>query len=186
MKTTGSLEVIAGPMFCGKTEELIRRVRRASIARKRVQVFKHKLDTRYRKRNVVSHSKISIRSKIVSSSREILNKSQQAEVIAIDEAMWFGKELIPVVIKLVNAGKRVIVSGLALTFNREPFEPIPQLMALADKVDKLVSVCNICGNEAIFHKKLGADKEDAFKIVAKHVGEKDTYEARCRGCFNKK
>lgn len=182
----GSLEVIAGPMFCGKTEELIRRVRRALISKRRVLVFKHKLDIRYMKRNVVSHNRISIHSMSVKNAREILRKTTpQTDIVAIDEAMWFGKELIPVVNHLVNEGKRVIVSGLSSTFNAEPFEPIPSLMAVADRVDKLTAICNLCGKEAIFHKKLGTEKENAFLILAKHVGEKDRYEARCRRCFPK-
>lgn len=181
----GSLEVIAGPMFCGKTEELIRRVRRAVIAKKKVAVFKHTLDIRYRKRNVVSHSKISLRSTVVTHAKEILKKAKNADIVAVDEAMWFGRDLIPIVNQLIDQGKRVIVSGLSTTFDAQPFEPIPSLMAVADKVDKLTSVCNMCGKEAIFHKKIGAKKENPFEISAKHVGEKDTYEARCRTCFNK-
>lgn len=181
----GSLEVIAGPMFCGKTEELIRRVRRAIIGKKKVLVFKHKLDTRYMKRNVVSHNKISIHSLVVANAKEILKKTtKNTDVVAIDEAMWFGKALFPVVNKLIEEGKRVIVSGLSSTFNAEPFEPIPSLMAVADRVDKLTSICTVCGKDAIFHKKLDAKNVNAFEISAHHVGEKDKYEARCRNCFN--
>src|SRR3989344_220039 len=182
---TGFLEVICGPMFCGKTEELIRRVRRAIIAKKQVLVFKHQLDTRYVKRNLMSHSKISHRSKVVKSAKDILKKiTPRTQVVAIDEAMLFGTELITVVEKLVNQGKRVIVSGLSSTFDAQPFEPIPSLLAVADRVDKLSAVCNNCGKEAIFHKKLTNNHIDALAITAKHVGEKDIYEARCRQCFN--
>ena len=181
----GTLEVIAGPMFCGKTEELIRRVRRAQIARKRVQVFKHFLDTRYKKRNLFSHSKQSLHAQVVKNAPEIIKKvNPNAEVVAIDESMWFGKNLIPVVNKLVSDGKRVIVTGLSTTFTAEPFEPIPSLMAVADRVDKLTSVCSRCGREAIFHKKIAAVKADPYKITAENVGEKDKYEARCRTCFS--
>lgn len=182
----GSLEVIAGPMFCGKTEELIRRVRRAKIAHIHVLVFKHYLDTRYQKRNVYSHSKQSLHSQVVTQAKEILHKvSPATQIVAIDEAMWFGKELVPVVNELVGLGKRVIVSGLSTTFDAKPFEPIPSLMAIADRVDKLTAICNRCGKEAIFHKKIGATAENPFEISAKHLGTTDRYEARCRSCFPK-
>lgn len=182
----GSLEVIAGPMFCGKTEELIRRVRRAVISKKKVVVVKHFLDTRYKKRNIYSHSKQSLRSKVVKNAKEILKKVPAiTQIVAIDEAMWFGVDLIPVVNKLINDGKRVIVTGLSTTFTAEPFEPIPSLMAVADKVDKLTAICSTCGREAIFHKKITVSKEDPYQIVAENVGETDKYEARCRICFTK-
>lgn len=185
-QSVGSLEVIAGPMFCGKTEELIRRVRRAVIAKKKVVVFKHHLDIRYKKRNVYSHSKQSLRSKVVKNAKEILKKVPAVtQIVAIDEAMWFGNDLIPVVNKLIGEGKRVIVTGLSTTFTAEPFEPIPSLMAIADRVDKLSAVCSVCGREAIFHKKITVSKEDPYKIVAENVGETDKYEARCRNCFSK-
>jgi len=183
-RKVGSLEVIAGPMFSGKTEELIKRIRRAIIGKQKTIVFKHKLDVRYLKRNVISHSKISHKSKAVTSVKDILKQAQNFEVVGIDETMWFGKDLIEVVDKLVNQGKRLIVTGLALTFNREPFTPMPELMALADKVDKLTSVCVICGKEAIYHKKISGDTKNPFSITKKHVGEKDVYEARCRNCFD--
>lgn len=182
----GSLEVIAGPMFCGKTEELIRRVRRAVIAKKKVVVIKHHLDIRYKKRNIYSHSKQSLRSKVVKNAKDILKKVPTiTQIVAIDEAMWFGKDIIPIVNKFINEGKRVIVTGLSTTFTAEPFEPIPSLMAIADKVDKLTAICMICGRDAIFHKKITISKEDPYKIVAENVGETDKYEARCRVCFTK-
>lgn len=185
MKTrVGSLEVIAGPMFSGKTEELIRRIRRAIIAKKKTVLFKHHLDVRYVKRNVYSHSKISQKSKAVKTAGELLKKAINFEVVGIDETMWFDKNLISVVSKLVDQGKRVIVTGLALTYTREPFSPMPELMALADKVDKLTSVCNICGREAIFHKKIAGPEKNPFQIVAGNVGKTDVYEARCRRCFD--
>ncbi|MBI2112105.1 thymidine kinase [Candidatus Woesearchaeota archaeon] len=141
-------------MFSGKTEELIRRVRRAYYSKKSVIVFKHALDIRYKKSRVTSHNGISIRSKIVHGARDILKKvNARTQIVAIDEAMWFGTDLIEVVSKLVSDGKRVIVSGLSVTFTKEPFEPIPTLMALADKVDKFSALCTRCGNEAVFHKK---------------------------------
>lgn len=182
----GSLEVIAGPMFCGKTEELIRRVRRAQIAQQNVVVIKHALDVRYKKRNVYSHSKQSLRSKVVKNAGDILKKvSKDTEIVAIDEAMWFGNDIIAVVNKLINSGKRVIVTGLATTFTAEPFEPIPSLMAIAERVDKLTSICTKCGNEAIFHKKVVNGSKNPYEITSENVGEVNKYEARCRNCFPK-
>ncbi len=186
MKKVGNLEVISGPMFCGKTEELIRRVRRAQIANLRVVVIKHALDIRYKKRNVYSHSKQTLRSKVVKNAKDILNKvDRTTQVVAIDEAMWFGKELIPIVNRLVYSGKRVIVTGLSTTFTAEPFEPIPSLMAVAERVDKLTSICTLCGNDAIFHKKITSEKVDPYQISSINVGKVDKYEARCRACFPK-
>lgn len=182
---TGTLEIIAGPMFSGKTEELIKRVKRAEIARKRIIVIKHILDDRYRKHLIYSHSKQSFRSKIVKNAQEILKIiPRNTDVVAIDEAMWFGRKLIPVINRLVKNGKRVIVSGLSVTFDRKPFEPTPSLMAIADRVDKLNSVCTRCGKEAVFHKKIGENKINSLTITDKHVGKNDIYVACCRSCFD--
>ncbi len=180
----GFLEVITGPMFSGKTEELIKRIRRHIIAQRKTILFKHHLDVRYVKRNVYSHSKISQKSKVVKTAREILKKAQDYEVVGIDETMWFGKTLIPVISKLVDQGKHVIVTGLALTYTREPFSPMPELMAMADKVDKLTAICNICGREAIYHKKIIGAEKNPFSIVEANVGKTDIYQARCRACFD--
>jgi len=184
----GYLEVIAGPMYCGKTEELIRQVKRATIAKKRVQVFKHAIDTRYGKeRKVFSHAGLSFQSELVQTAKEILTKVHpKTEFVAIDEAQWFGEALIPVVLKLVSEKKHVIVSGLAMTFDRQPFVPIPTLMAIADKVTKLSAICVICGSEAVFHKRITDGKKiDPLTADPKLVGRTDAYEARCRGCFDK-
>lgn len=184
----GYLEVIAGPMFSGKTEELIRQVRRAAIGKKKIQVFKHKIDTRYGKdRKLYSHAGVSFESDLVAHASEILKKVHpKTEIIAIDEGQWFGKELIPVVEKLLTQGKKVVVSGLALTFDREPFIPIPQLMALADKVTKLSAICAVCGEEAVYHKRVSRAKNlDAKVADPAFVGKIEVYQARCRKCFDK-
>src|SRR5450830_1068223 len=147
---SGYLEVIAGPMFCGKTEELIRQVRRAAIAKQQFQVFKHAIDTRYgNDKKLFSHAGISFESDVVSSPRQILTKIHpKTEIVAIDEAQWFGEPLVPVIETLLSKGKKVVVAGLALTYDREPFAPIPALMSMADKVTKLSAVCAVCGEEA--------------------------------------
>lgn len=188
-RSTGYLEVIAGPMYCGKTEELIRQVKRATIGRKNVQVFKHVIDKRYgTDRKVFSHAGLSFASELVGSAAEIQKLTRpNTEFVAIDEAQWFGEELLPVVMKLVDAGKHVIVSGLALTYDRQPFVPIPTLMAMADKVTKLSAICTVCGAEAPFHKRItkNGSRINPLEADPKLVGRTDAYEARCRGCFEK-
>jgi thymidine kinase len=155
-KRAGYLEVIAGPMYCGKTEELIRQVKRASIGKKHVQVYKHAIDTRYGKdKKVFSHAGLSFKSYLITEASEILKKlNKNTEIVAIDEAQWFGQDLIPVISELVEKGIRVIVAGLAMTYDRQPFAPMPTLMALADKTTKLSAICTICGNDAVFHKRI--------------------------------
>jgi len=185
----GYLEVIAGPMYCGKTEELIRQVKRAAIAQKKVQVFKHAIDTRYgTERKIFSHTGLSFESELVKTPAEILKRiDPKTEMIAIDESQWFGKGLISVVQKLLDSGKHVIVAGLALTFDRTPFIPMPTLMSMADKVTKLSAICTICGEEAVFHKRIADGKEiDPLEAHPKLVGRLESYEARCRRCFSKK
>jgi thymidine kinase len=188
-KQTGYLQVIAGPMYCGKTEELIRQVKRATIAKLRVQVFKHSIDTRYGKdRKVFSHAGLSFQSELVTSAKEILKLVHpKTEFVAIDEAQWFGPALVPVVSRLVTEGKHVIVSGLAMTYDRQPFEPIPTLMAIADTVTKLSAICTVCGAEAVFHKRIMKNGKNINPLNAdpKLVGRTDAYEARCRMCFEK-
>lgn len=176
-------------MYCGKTEELIRQVKRATIAKKRVQVFKHAIDTRYGDdRKVFSHAGLSFQSELVTKADEILKLvHSKTEFVAIDEAQWFGEALIPVVMKLIEEGKHVIVSGLAMTYDRQPFVPIPTLLALADKTTKLSAICTICGAEAPFHKRIMKNGKTIDPLTAdpKLVGRTDAYEARCRSCFNK-
>lgn len=184
---SGYLEAIAGPMFSGKTEELIRQVKRAAIAKKRVQVFKHKVDTRYGKgRKVFSHAGLSFESELVSKPKDILKKlDPKTEIVAIDEAQWFGEALIPVVQKLIDRGCHVLVSGLALTFDRQPFVPMPTLMTIADKVTKLSAVCAICGSDAVYHKRIVKTNIDPHIADPSLVGRLDSYQARCRRHFLK-
>lgn len=184
----GYLEVIAGPMFCGKTEELIRQVRRAAIARKHIQVFKHVIDKRYGNgKKVYSHEGRSYRSLVISSPQQILTKlNPKTEIVAIDEAQWFGQELVPVIEKLLAKKKKVIVAGLALTYDREPFAPMPTLMTMADKVTKLSAICAICGDDAVYHKRITRAKNiDPHEPDPSFVGKLDTYQPRCRKCYPK-
>lgn len=171
----GHIEVVCGPMFSGKTEELIRRVKRAQIARQRVQIFKPKIDDRYHEENVVSHSAQSIQAKPIDKSTDILEHLYDStRVVAIDEVQFFDEDLIPVVKKLVRRGIRVILAGLDQDYKGVPFGPIPHLMAIADRVDKVQAICTVCGGPATktFRKSL-EDKEQVL------VGETDLYEARC-------
>lgn len=188
MGKVGRLEVICGPMFCGKTEELIRRIRRAQIARKRVQVFNHKLDERYSKNSIASHNGVTFEATAVTSPSQILRKlGSKTSIVAIDESQWFGPKLVRTVRKLMKQGKTVFVAGLATTYEGEPFEPMPQLMSIADKVDKLTAICTRCGRDAIFHKKVrGKREKDPLKPHKTLAGPANEYEARCRGCFSKK
>jgi thymidine kinase len=189
-KQKGYLEVITGPMFSGKTEEMIRQLKRAAIGKKPVQVFKHTIDTRYGKdKKLYSHAGITFSSELVTDAKDILKRlSPMSHIVAIDEAQWFGRDVINVVNELVSQGKHVIVSGLALTFDRQPFHPIPSLMAMADKVTKLTAVCSICGEDAVFHKRITQSnkKVSSLKADPKFVGKSALeYQPRCRECFDK-
>jgi thymidine kinase len=191
VRKTPTLVVIAGPMFSGKTEELIRQVKRAVIGKKNVQVFKHAIDTRYGDdKKLHSHAGIAFESNLVRSAEEILAQiDKKTEIVAIDEAQWFGPELVQVVETLLAQKKNVIVSGLAMTFDRKPFEPVPTLMAMADRVLKLSAVCAICGNDAVFHKRIAKAKNiDALMADPSFVSKLDlsVYQARCRNCYNKR
>lgn len=189
-KRKGYLEVIAGPMYCGKTEELIRQAKRATIGKKKVQIFKHAIDIRYGSgKSVYSHAGQTFKALPVSSTRELLKKvTTSSSIIGIDEAQWFGEELITAVTKLIDDGKHVIISGLALTYDRQPFVPMPQLMAMADKVTKLSAVCSICGNDAIFHKRVSklsdVDPLTADPSLVAKLND-NVFEARCRDCYDK-
>ncbi|MGE0021261.1 MAG: thymidine kinase [Draconibacterium sp.] len=176
-KKTGVVEVIAGSMFSGKTEELIRRLKRAKIARQKVEIFKPSIDIRYSLTEVVSHDENSIQSTPVENSANILLLSGNVDVIGIDEAQFFDKGLVEVVVKLANLGIRVIVAGLDMDFKGEPFGPIPELMAIADHVDKVHAICVKCGNIAQFSHRLS----NMEQIVL--LGEKNVYEPLCRSCF---
>ncbi|MBI5500084.1 MAG: thymidine kinase [Deltaproteobacteria bacterium] len=174
----GSIEVICGSMFSGKSEELIRRVRRAQIARQRVQVFKPQLDDRYRRDQIVSHSDMSVPAEMVAKAEEILaHVADRTEVVAIDEIQFFGRDVADVCEKLANLGKRVIVAGLDQDYLGRPFEPVPQLLAVAEYVTKTLAVCARCGAPANRSQRLIASDE---RIV---VGAEGKYEARCRRCF---
>ncbi len=174
---TGWIEVICGSMFSGKTEELIRRLKRAMIARQKVAIFKPKIDTRYSTTEIVSHDKQKIKSQVVEKPAEILHLALEAQVVGIDEAQFFDNSLVDICQKLANMGKRVIVAGLDQDYRGKPFEPIPQLLAVAEYITKTHAICVICGNPANHTQRKTADKD---KII---VGATDIYEARCRNCF---
>jgi len=178
-KKIGSIEVIAGSMFSGKTEELIRRLKRAKIARLKVEIFKPAIDTRYSLAEVVSHDENSILSTPVESSGNIMLLTGDVDVIGIDEAQFFDNGLIDVSINLANMGIRVIIAGLDMDFKGNPFGPIPGLMAVADHITKVHAICMRCGDVAQFSHRLS----DADKLVL--LGEKDEYEPLCRSCFTK-
>jgi thymidine kinase len=186
-KQNGYLEVIAGPMFSGKTEELIRQVRRAAIARKKFQVFKHAIDTCYgTDKKLFSHAGQTFESYVVSVPKAILKQLRAGtDIVAIDEAQWFGPSLVPVIETLLKKGKKVLVAGLAMTYDREPFAPIPTLMSMADKVTKLSAICAICGDEAVYHKRILQGKTVNPHVADPSlVGKLDTYQPRCRNCYS--
>jgi len=174
----GWIEVVVGPMFSGKSEELIRRLRRAEIARQRVQIFKPAIDARYAANEIVSHSGLGIPSDNVFKAAEIMEKlSPRTEVVGIDEAQFLGDEVVDVCTKLANLGKRVIVAGLDTDYRGRPFEPMPRLLAIAEEITKLLAICVRCGNPAVHTQRLVESEE---LIV---VGATGAYEARCRRCF---
>ena len=174
----GWIEVICGSMFSGKSEELIRRLRRAQIARQRVQTFKPRIDARYSEAHIVSHSDQKIASDSVASAREILDRTDmRTEVVGIDEAQFLDSELVEVCNKLANMGKRVIVAGLDQDYAGRPFEPMPQLLCIAEYITKTLAICMRCGNPANHTQRLIDSGE---RVV---VGAGDIYEARCRRCF---
>src|SRR5271156_866167 len=174
----GWIEVIVGPMFSGKSEELIRRLRRAEIGKQRVQIFKPVIDQRYAKNGIVSHSGLEIPSELVQTGDEILEKvAARTEVIGIDEAQFLGESIVSVSARLADLGKRVIITGLDTDFMGRPFEPMPRLLAVAEETTKLLAICMRCGNPAVHTQRLVASEE---LIV---VGAGGMYEARCRRCF---
>jgi thymidine kinase len=174
----GWIEVICGPMFSGKSEELIRRLRRAEIARQRVQIFKPAIDQRYSEDHIVSHSDLRIRSEGVRDWSEIEAKiSPRTEVIGIDEAQFLGDGIIDLVLRLADMGKRIIIAGLDTDYLGRPFRPVPELLAVADEITKTLAICMQCGNPAKHTQRLVASED---LIV---VGAAGMYEARCRRCF---
>ncbi len=175
----GWIEVVVGPMFSGKSEELIRRLRRAEIARQRVQIFKPAIDRRYSSNGIVSHSGLEIHSDLVKEAAEVLERVEpRTEVVGIDEAQFLGEGLVEACTHLADAGKRVIVAGLDTDFLGRPFEPMPRLLAVAEEICKLLAICARCGNPAVHTQRLVASED---LIV---VGALGTYEARCRRCFD--
>ena len=175
-KNTGWIEVICGCMFSGKTEELIRRIRRAQIAKQTVAIFKPRLDTRYSTEHIVSHSEQSLTSLAVDDASEILGLSEHAQVVGIDEAQFFKGNLVAVCEQLANQGKRVVVAGLDQDYRGKPFDPIPQLLAVAEYITKTLAICVVCGNPADRTQRKTPQQDRVL------IGAKDIYEARCRHC----
>jgi thymidine kinase len=177
----GRIEVITGPMFSGKSEELIRRLKRARIARQRVACFKPDIDLRYHRTSIASHSAQTHEAMTVANvarlREAIYGQLPEIEVIGIDEAQFFDEAIVHLVGELVHMGKRILIAGLDTTFTGDPFGPIPALMAISDEVTKLSAVCIVCGAPAIHTQRLGASRE----LVV--VGAAGVYEARCRACF---
>jgi len=175
----GWIEVVCGSMFSGKTEELIRRLKRAKIAKQKVEIFKPAIDVRYDEDNVVSHDKNIITSTPVTTSANILLLANDVDVVGIDEAQFFDDELPDVCTELANKGVRVIVAGLDMDFQGKPFGPIPQLLSIAEYVTKVHAICMRCGRLAhVSHRTISGDK-----LVV--LGETESYEPLCRSCFNK-
>ncbi|MFN0108438.1 MAG: thymidine kinase [Blastocatellia bacterium] len=176
---SGWIEVITGSMFSGKSEELIRRLRRAQIARLKVQSFKPAIDLRYSEEHIVSHSEMKLASQLVASTREILESvTADTEVVGIDEGQFFDSDLVAVANQLAAQGKRVIIAGLDMDYLGRPFEPMPLLLAIAEDITKTRAICMQCGSPATYTQRLIASRE---RVV---VGASDAYEARCRACFD--
>lgn len=175
----GWIEVICGSMFSGKTEELIRRLNRAIIARQKVEIFKPKLDKRYSEDEVVSHNETAIRSTPVDFAEDILLLADDCQVVGIDEAQFFDDHLVHVVNQLANEHKRVIIAGLDMDFSGKPFGCMPELMAMAEYITKVHAICAQCGSIASYSFRFSTSQD---KVM---LGEKDAYEPRCRSCFMK-
>ncbi len=174
---SGWIEVIVGSMYSGKTEELIRRLRRAQIARQRVAIFKPAIDDRFGRDQLVSHSELRIPSRAVSTAKDVLRHAHEAQVIGIDEGQFLGPDLVRVCERLARRGKRVIVAGLDQDYLGKPFEPMPQLLAIAEYITKTLAICVVCGNPA---NRSYRKKRRTARVV---VGGADLYEARCRRCY---
>ena len=174
----GWIEVVCGPMFSGKSEELIRRLRRAEIARQRVQIFKPRIDERYSADHIVSHSELKIRSEAVKNAAELMARVDlRTEIIGIDEAQFLGPEVVDAVVRLADMTKPVIIAGLDTDYLGRPFHPMPELLAVADEITKTLAICMQCGNPAKHTQRLISSEE----LVV--VGAPGMYEARCRRCF---
>ena len=174
----GWIEVICGSMFSGKSEELIRRLRRAQIAKQRVQIFKARLDSRFSDDHIVSHSEMKIKSQLVTRAADILELlDTRTQVVGIDEGQFFDLELVSVCNKLADMGKRVIVAGLDQDYRGRPFDPMPQLLAISEYITKTLAICVLCGAPA---NRTQRTVESADRVL---VGATDSYEARCRLCY---
>jgi thymidine kinase len=181
--SSGWIEVVCGSMFSGKTEELIRRVRRAQIARQKVQVFKHSLDARYAQREVASHNGMQLDAVPVESTAQLRELIEpETTVVAIDEGQFFDRDLVGLCAGLAKKGVRVIVAGLDMDFRGEPFGPMPQLMAEAEQVAKLQAICVVCGGPASRTQRLIDGRPAGYNDPIIMVGASEVYEARCRGC----
>ena len=176
-KDAGWIEVICGSMFSGKTEELIRRLRRAQIAQMPTIIFKPRIDSRYSETHIVSHNKLKLESHLVNTPQEILDMAVNVSVVAVDEAQFFEDSILEVCKTLASQGKRVVVAGLDTDYRGVPFGPMPQLMCEADYLDKLRAICVKCGNPASYTQRTSSDPGQVV------IGELDKYEARCRNCF---
>ena len=183
VKNYGWIEVVIGPMYSGKSEELIRRVRRAKIAKMKVQVFKPSVDDRYSKEDVVSHCGEKIEAIPVKDSSVIIGKvDADTKVVAIDEVQFFDINILDVIEELAEKGLRVICAGLDMDFKGEPFGPIPRLLAIAEKVDKISAICVVCGNPATRTQRLINGRPARYSDPVVLVGAEESYEARCRNC----
>ena len=176
-KHTGWIEVICGSMFSGKTEELIRRLKRAEIARQKVKIFKPKIDKRFSDTDIVSHSEQKISSQVVNDAKKIISLALEAHVVGIDESQFFKSDLIDVCNTMANMGKRVIVAGLDMDYKGEPFGPIPKLLSIAEYITKTHAICVVCGNPANYTYRTTNEKGQVL------LGASDKYEARCRNCY---
>src|SRR5215471_2413357 len=175
----GSLEVICGSMFSGKSEELIRRLRRAQIAKQRVQIFKPRLDNRFSEDHIVSHSDMKMKSELVEAAPEILTRLEgETQVVGIDEAQFFDLDLVDVCNRMADMGKRVIIAGLDQDYRARPFDPMPQLLAVAEYITKTLAICVVCGAPA---NRTYRKVQRGGRVV---VGGTEIYEARCRRCFD--
>jgi len=176
-KEVGCVEVICGSMFSGKTEELMRRMNRAKLAKQSVEIYKHTVDSRYDSHNIVSHDMNQLPSTPVASSTEILLYTNDSDVIGIDEAQFFDNELVNVCNTLANRGVRVIIAGLDMDYMGKPFGPMPSLLAMADEITKLHAICIKCGKLALYTHRI--IKDEALFLI----GEKESYEPLCRECY---
>ncbi|WP_045413162.1 thymidine kinase [Thermoanaerobacterium saccharolyticum] len=182
-KDHGYIEVVTGPMFSGKSEELIRRIKRAKIAKQKVQVFKPAIDDRYSIDKVVSHNGDNMHAIAIVKASDILAYAEEdTDVFAIDEVQFFDSEIVDIVKEIADSGKRVICAGLDMDFRGEPFGPTPELMAIAEFVDKLTAICMKCGNPATRTQRLINGKPANYDDPIIMVGAKESYEARCRKC----